>query len=160
MESRAERLTSPPREVVLYCDSSALVRTYLADEAGHGELSRLLLDPERLVVTSALTEVELVAAVHTAARGGRVGNVQAALAEAVADMGPDGPIAVVALDSARVLPRARDLCERHRLRALDAIHLAVALEEAAQSPADEEIVFVTRDADQAAAAQVEGLQVA
>jgi predicted nucleic acid-binding protein len=158
VEPGAEGLTSGPPEIVRYCDSSALARTYLADEAGHGELSRLLLDPANLVVTSALTEVELVAAVRAAARAGRVADADVALAEAVADMGPAGPIAIIALDSARVLPRARDLCERHHLRVLDAIHLAVALEAAAEAP-DDEIGFVTRDADQAAAARAEGLRV-
>jgi hypothetical protein len=160
VEPGAERLTGPHPDTVVYCDSSALVRAYLADEAGHSDLSRLLRDPRRLVVTSALTEVEMVAAIRAAGRAGRVRNPDVALAEAIADMGAGGPIALIALDSARVLPRARALCEIHPLRALDAVHLAVALAEAAELEIDDEFVFVTRDADQAAAARAEGLQLA
>jgi hypothetical protein len=159
VEPGAEGLTGPAWDAVLYCDSSALVRVYLADETGHSDLSRLLLDPRRLVVTSALTEVEAVAAIRGAARAGRIRRPEVAIGEALADMGPDSPVLLLALDSARVLPGARALCERHRLRALDAIHLAVALTSAAEE-VDGELVFVTRDADQAAAARAEGLRVA
>ena len=75
-------------------------------------------------------------------------------------MGADGHILLLELEPRAVLPRARALCEDHRLRALDAIHLAVALNEGESLEDEAELVFVTRDADQAAAAQAEGLRVA
>jgi predicted nucleic acid-binding protein len=160
VEPGAEGLTDPGRETVLYCDSSALVRAYLGDEPDHAALSRLLLDPRRLVATSSLTEVEIVAAIHAAARAGRLRGAGVAVDEAAADMGPDGPVLLLALDSPRVLPRARTLCEEYRLRALDAMHLAVALTGALDLAGEAGLLFVTRDADQAAAARAEGLQVA
>jgi predicted nucleic acid-binding protein len=75
-------------------------------------------------------------------------------------MGPDGSVTLIELDAPRALARARALCEAHRLRALDAIHLAVALAERDELGGEGELVFVTRDADQAAAARAEGLAVA
>jgi uncharacterized protein len=153
-------MTPGPRDTVLYCDSSALVRAYLSDEPGHMELTQLLFDPSRLVVTSAITEVEIAAGISAAARHGRIADREARLAEASADMGSDGTVALIELEPRRVLPRARSLCERHPLRALDAIHLAVALSEREELAGEGELVFVTRDADQAAAARAEGLVVA
>lgn len=160
MEPGTEGLTDPAWDAVLYCDSSALVRAYLTDEPDHSGLSRLLLDPRRLVATSSLTEVEIVAALRAAARGRRIRGPDLAIAEATADMGDDGPVLLLALESERVLPRARALCEEYRLRALDAIHLAVALTGGLDLAGDAGLVFVTRDADQAAAARAEGLQLA
>lgn len=159
MEQGAEGLTSAPPDPVVYCDASALARAYLPDEPGHLELTRLLLDPDRPIVTSALAEVEIAAAIRGAARRGRVGAADQVMAEILADMGETGHIELIALNSRRVLPRARDLCEAHRLRALDAIHLAVALLEEPDLAGEEGLVFVTRDSDQAAAARAEGLRV-
>ena len=45
----------------------------------------------------------------------------------------------------------------HRLRTLDAMHLAVAAEEAPALADEGEVVFVTRDQDQATAAAALGL---
>ncbi len=153
-------MRSPAWDAVLYCDSSALVRAYLPDEPGHLDLGRLLLDPDRLIVTSALAEVEMVAAIGAAARAGRVGSAEEVMAEILADMGEAGHIELLALDSRQTLPRARALCQAHRLRALDAIHVAVALTEEAELVGGEGVVFITRDEDQAAAARAEGLAVA
>jgi uncharacterized protein len=160
VEPGTEGVTDPAWDAVLYCDSSALVRAYLTDEPGHSELSGLLLDPRRLVATSSLTELEIVAALRAAERTRRLRGPDLAIAEATADMSEDGPILLLALDSERVLPRARALCDEHPLRALDAIHLAVALTGGLELAGDAGLVFVTRDADQAAAARAEGLRVA
>ena len=149
----------PPRDALLYCDTSALARAYLADESEYGELRELLLERGERVVTSALTEIELVAAISAAARAGRIRRPDLALAQATSDLGPGGPILLIALDGGRVLPRARELCERHRLRTMDALHLAVGLTSVVELAAGDDVVFVTREADQAAAALAEGLQV-
>lgn len=57
-----------------------------------------------------------------------------------------------------ILPRARDLVLQHRLNTLDAIHLAVAIEES--KGLGEPIVFITRDEEQGIAARELGLEVA
>lgn len=142
---------------LLYCDTSALVRAYMEDEPGHAEMRVLLLESGKTVVTSALAEVEIAAAVAAAVRHGRLDEPDTVLGEVSADT-RGGPVVLISLDGRRVLPQARELCARHRLRALDAIHLAVALSDATTLAGDQPVVFVTRDADQAAAAVAEGLR--
>ena len=56
-----------------------------------------------------------------------------------------------------VLPVAYSLVLEHRLRRLDAIHLAVALEECPTLAGDDEVVFETSDEDQATAAAAGGV---
>jgi hypothetical protein len=55
----------------------------------------------------------------------------------------------------RIVARAADLAERHRLRSLDAVHLASAL-----ALGDPEVVVATWDADLGSAARAEGLALA
>ena len=66
----------------------------------------------------------------------------------------DGPITVVDLDPTAILPSARELVLEHHLGTLDAIHLAVAVD--FRDTGSDDVVFVTRDADQAAAANALG----
>lgn len=143
---------------LLYADSSALVRAYLDDEREHGPLRRLLLETEDTVVTSELSSVELFSAFAAAQRAGRLSDLAGLLAK-VDDTFSGSPIMPIRLDPRRVVPLSRHLVLDHRLRALDAIHLAVALETADEAP-DEELVFVTRDREQAAAAKELGFAVA
>ena len=65
---------------------------------------------------------------------------------------------MIELRAETILPGARNLVLRHRLNTLDAIHLAVAIEES--EVLGEPIVFVTRDDEQAIAARELGLEVA
>jgi len=141
---------------ILYADSSALLRAYLHDETGHGELRHLLFERGDTVVTSEITRLEIASAVQAAERAGRVRDAVVVLAGIEADFELGGSIALIELEARRALDDAYSLLRRFRLRALDALHLAVASAEAAVS----EIVFVTRDADQAAAARALGLATA
>lgn len=161
MGAGSEALTESPVQAgpVLYCDTSALARAYLEDERGHEEMRQRLLDGDERVITSAVAELEMVSAMHSAVRAGQVRDPDAILFRITSDMGPDGRVVLLGLDGSRVLPRARDICERHRLRALDALHLAVALVDGLLTAGEPGLVFVTRDADQAAAAAAEGLRV-
>lgn len=54
---------------------------------------------------------------------------------------------------------AYELVVDHRLRTLDAIHLAVAVTECPSLAGDEEFVLITRDEDQAEAARKLGMAV-
>ena len=65
---------------------------------------------------------------------------------------------VLGLRTATIL-RANQLLQSHPLRALDALHLAAALEDGLAIAADEERVFVTRDRQQADAAVALGFHV-
>lgn len=144
---------------LLYADTSALLRAYFADEPEHAELRAMLLEGEEPVVTTELTRVELASAVRAAASAGRFRRWRALLARIDADCGEDGPIALLRLRPEAILPAAYRLVLEHRLRTLDALHLAVALEECPALAGGEDVVFVTRDGQQAAAAEAVGLPV-
>lgn len=141
---------------VVYADSSALARLYLTDEPGATELRSLLLGEEARVATSELTDVELAGAVSAAARSGRIADA-AGLHRILRDH-LRSAVALVPLRPAVVLPEARRLVLGFRLRTLDAIHVAVALD--LRRAVDDEVVFVTRDTDQAEAATALGFPVA
>jgi hypothetical protein len=88
----------------------------------------------------------------TAERGGRIPSASAVLE--LVDSHLDTAVTLIDLDPRATLPAARELVLEHRLGTLDAIHLAVAVDERRRSP--DPVVFVTRDADQAAAATALG----
>lgn len=144
---------------LLYADTSALVRAYFEDERDHAQLRERLLEGEEPVVTSELARVELASAIRAAAAAGRLRRSAGLLARIDADCEENGPIALLRLRSDAVLPMAYSLLLAHRLRTLDAIHLAVALEECPVLARDDDIVFVTRDGDQAVAAASLGFSV-
>ncbi|HET7044679.1 MAG TPA: PIN domain-containing protein [Gaiellaceae bacterium] len=143
---------------MIYADTSAIVRSYFVDEAEHEELRALLLSGDR-VVSSELARVELASAAAAALRAGRLRRSDRLLSRFDAEWRNDGLLTLLDLDPALVLPHAYRLVLQHRLRTLDAIHLAVALD-AARALAVDELVFVSRDVDQAAAASALGLAVA
>ena len=143
---------------VRYADTSALLRCYLIDEDDHERLRGLLLEGPEPVVTSEITRLEMASAAAAAARAGRIADAAAVLAAFDADCGDDGPLALLRMQPEDVLPRAVALVQQQRLRTLDAIHLAVALD-VPRLLAVDDLGFVTRDQGQAAAAEALGLPV-
>ena len=137
---------------VLFADTSALARLYLEDEPDARVLRTLLLDSGEAVLASELVRVELARSAKGAERAGRL--TSAAMMLDLVDDDLDGPITVVDLDPQTILPSARELVLEHRLGTLDAIHLAVAVD--FRDTGSPDVVFVTRDADQAAAAKALG----
>lgn len=144
---------------VLYADSSALVRAYFEDEEDHDELRELLLESRETVVSSELARIELASVVRSAAQARRIRDESELQKRIEHDCESGGSLILVQLDARTTLPVAYELVRRHRLRTLDAIHLAVALEDAPAFAGSEEVVLVTRDEDQAAAARALGLAV-
>ncbi|MBI2774287.1 MAG: type II toxin-antitoxin system VapC family toxin [Chloroflexi bacterium] len=144
---------------VLYADTSALVRAYLADEPDHDVLRPLLLESHDVVVTSEIARVGFAGAVYRAARAGRVERSEPFVDRFDLDCGAKGPIALLRFERDAILALARRLVLAHPVGTLDAIHLAAALSEAAKSLPDSELVFITRDDGQAAAARSLGLEV-
>ena len=142
-----------------YADTSALARAYLFDEADHAELRSLLLEGGNLIVTSEITRLELASAFHTAHLAGRLARWRELLASIDADLADDGAISLIDLRPTPVFATAYRLVVDHRLRPLDAIHVAVCSEDCPSLAGNDEVVFVTRDADQAKAARALGLEV-
>lgn len=141
---------------LLYADASALIRAYFADEPEHAELRAMLLEGDEPVVTSEVSRVELASAVRAAAGGGRITRWRGLLARIDADCQQDGPVALLRLRPQVILPTAYRLVLERRLRTLDAIHVAVAVEECPPLAGGDDVVFVTRDDSQGAAATALG----
>lgn len=145
---------------VWYADASVLVRAYAEDETEHAELRQQLLEGSEPVVSSEIVRLEFRSAVRAAARSGRIRDANLVLTAFELDCRADGPTQLIAIEPEVVFGRAIDLLDRHPLRTLDAIHLAVAIEESVVIAPDDDLVFVTRDDRQAEAAEAEGLAVA
>lgn len=144
---------------LFYADSSALVRAYFADEPDHAELRSLLLEQRDPVVTSEITRLELASAVRAASAAGRISRASDLLARIDGDLAEDGVISAIDMRPEVIFRTAYRLVLEHRLRPLDAIHVAVCAEDCPSIAGDDEITFVTRDADQAKAARALGFAV-
>src|SRR5205809_4229003 len=144
---------------LLYADSSALLRAYFADEDEHIELRSLLLGEREPVVTSEITRLELASAVRSAYSAGRVARSSDLLGRIEGDLAEDGVISPIDLRADVIIPTAYRFILDHRLRLLDAIHLAVCVEDCPGLADGEEVVFVTRDDDQAKAARALGFAI-
>lgn len=140
--------------MIAYIDSSLIVRAYLEDEAGSVDAQRLLADRSVAKYTGRWTRIEASAAFVRAARAGRIETLSSALRELDADLHRGGRIKVLAADDAEVETRALAIAREHGLRALDALHVALA-SIAIPKLADkgEPIGFASRDGDQATVAE-------
>lgn len=142
-------------DVLTYLDSSLLGRAYLADEPGHQAAVALLEDPDVVLVTSTLTRIEVTGLLVRAARSGRCD--EAVLLSALrADLGVDGPVTTLVSPQQDVGRVALEITGTHGVRALDALHVAVA-HLAGRALADgEPVAFATRDSAQADVAAAYG----
>jgi uncharacterized protein len=140
--------------VIAYVDSSLLTRSYIPDEDGHDAARTVVMRDDIALVTGRITRLEVSGALMRAARAGRNVREDRALAKLDGDLGPGGPVVEVDPPAAEVEARALALIREHGLRALDALHLAVAAI-AIPKLADkgEPIGFASRDGDQATVAE-------
>jgi predicted nucleic acid-binding protein len=146
--------------VIVYVDSSVLARAYLADEEGHADARALLDDADVAIVTATWTHVEVTGALARAARHGQR-DAEPLLTVLDADVADGGRVTLLRVPPLLLEHQARMIVRRHPVRALDALHLAVAdqtLERLAEP--GEPTAFATRDAAQAAAAEALGLALA
>jgi len=143
--------------VIAYVDSSVLARAYLRDEDGSEQVRRLLADRTVAKYTGRWTRIEVSAAIVRAARGRRPVDRARALADLDADLRPGGRIDVISAPDAEVEARALAIAREHGLRALDALHVALA-SIAIPKLADkgEPLGFASRDGDQATVAEALG----
>jgi predicted nucleic acid-binding protein len=126
--------------MILYLDTSSLVKLYV-DEPGSRDVARLLEKAE-IAATSVLAYPEARAAL--ARRWRERSLTPASHRRARTALDADWP-RVLSLDVGEALARqAGDLAEHHRLRGLDALHLASYLV-IAQEFAGEEVRFSSAD---------------
>jgi predicted nucleic acid-binding protein len=144
--------------VIAYVDSSLIARAYLEDEPGSEEAQRLLADRRLAKVTGRWTRIEVSGAIVRAARAGRLAAPVRSLARLDADLRHgSGRIEVIAAPHEQVEARALAIAREHGLRALDALHVALA-SIAVPKLADrgEPTGFASRDGDQAGVAAALG----
>ncbi|WP_162606283.1 type II toxin-antitoxin system VapC family toxin [Jiangella asiatica] len=138
--------------VLTYVDSSVLVRSYLADEPKHA-VARGLVESRSVLTTSTLALLEVSSALVRAARSRRIGDVDTLLAKLYEEVSPAGPIVLIRANTLDTENTARVLVRRFGIRALDALHLAIAhLTARPLAGQGDEIGFATYDPDQLAAA--------
>jgi predicted nucleic acid-binding protein len=134
-----------------YFDTSALAKRYVAED-GSLRVRRLLR--RHVVVSSAVAQVEICSALRRRRAEGILSEpvVQRVLRRVQSDVASWRSVAVIEV----VVALACELVRKHKLRTLDAIHLA-----SAETLRREglPVPFVTADVRQAAAARAVGLSV-
>ncbi|HKG39663.1 MAG TPA: type II toxin-antitoxin system VapC family toxin [Conexibacter sp.] len=141
--------------MIAYVDSSLIARAYLEDEAGSADARRLIADRSIAKYTGRWTRIEVSGAIVRAARAGRLPDPARSLKRLDAELRPGGRIDVIAApDEFEVEARALAIAREHGLRALDALHVALA-SIAIPKLADkgEPIGFASRDGVQATVAE-------
>jgi len=144
--------------VIAYVDSSLVLRAYLEDEAGSEDAQRVLADHRLAKVTGRWTRIEVSGAIIRAARAGRLATPVRSLARLDADLRHgSGRIEVIAASDEEVEAKALAVAREHGLRALDALHVALASIAVPQlADKGEPLGFASRDGDQAAVAAALG----
>lgn len=141
--------------MIAYVDSSVLARAYLRDEDGSDEARRLLADRSVAKFTGRWTRIEVSGAIVRAARSGRSVVQAEALSELDADLRDEGGrIAILSAPGEDVEAKALEIARSHGLRALDALHVALAsLAIPPLADRGEPLGFASRDGDQATVAE-------
>jgi uncharacterized protein len=143
---------------IAYVDSSVVVRYYLMNDPHHAAAVALIDDVDSAIVTGTWTVIEASGALVRACRNARV-DAAAILARLDLDV-TEGPITLVAEPQEDVERIALDIVRTEGIRAMDAWHIAVAsLALPELSGPGDQPVFVTRDTDQARAAERRGLPI-
>lgn len=145
--------------MIIYIDTSALGRVYLGDQSDSTELSRVVYEGDRPVITSELTDVEIASTLARARRDGVIDSITAdgLLDRYATDTSDTGPLGVVALDSDAIALAQRYVLSTP-LRTLDAIHLAACARFGAST--SDEVRLLSRDNRQNEAARALGIALA
>jgi len=144
---------------IYYCDTSAVVKLYLP-EIGSAWTTHECQRPDVLLIIGEITTVEVPAALRRAEHEGRLSAVQRQQALATFDADCAQTFLIETITPA-VFIHARDLIERHPLRAYDAVQLALALKLylSVRSLSGVSFMFVSADDALNQAASAEGLVV-
>ncbi len=142
--------------MIVYVDTSALGRVYLGDQSDSADLSHIVYDGERPVITSELTDVEIASALARAGRDGVIDSNTAdqLMARYAADTSDTGPVGIIPLHRGTI-ERAQQYVLSVPVRTLDAIHLAACAQFDESTP--DEVQFLSRDNGQNQAAQALGI---
>ena len=146
--------------MITYSDPSAIMGVLLADAPDHDQLRRLIVDGAEPVFTSEIAITEVASASMAAEHGSRVSDGRLLISGFETLCANGSRIRMLTLRPARIFARACEVMTAHHVYALDAIHLAVALEDVVPLAAGEPVRFLTRDRVQADVARALGFTVA
>ena len=138
---------------MIYLDTSALIKRFV-EETGSAEVEKLILE-QAPASTATLAYVEVYSGLSRKRRDDELTGSQ--FDEIRAQFEDDWPSYVRVHLRDDVLHLARDLVRRHPLRALDAVHVASALQ--LQSLLDAQVTFVAADRRVLDAARAEGMDI-
>lgn len=138
--------------MILYLDTSALVKLYV-DEEGAPQIRQGVRDAE-VAATCEIAYVELRAALARRHRDGSLRPTE--YRRAVRDLHADWPRFFLVTVGSTLVRDAGEISERYRLRAYDAVHLASSL--AVQTQTKEAVTFACWDQTLMEAAVRAGLQ--
>jgi predicted nucleic acid-binding protein len=110
--------------MILYFDTSALVKGYIQEE-GSKEVTALLDEVQNLFGSIVLTQVEMAAAIQRAVRV--IGSSSASASGAWQDFMDDWPSFTRLVISPMTIERASGIAWDYGLRGYDSLHLAAAL---------------------------------
>lgn len=144
--------------MIVYLDSSVIVRALLPDEISHEKGRELILESDDALITGSWTRVEVAAA---AARAVKTSRADADQLRNAIDAIFDGQYVVsIDTDQAEVEYLAQMIVWQTAVRSLDAWHLACAQIAREQILEENEVLaFVSFDKEQASAAEELGFTV-
>jgi predicted nucleic acid-binding protein len=136
---------------VIYFDTSALAKKYLKKEKGRGKVIELLESNPQHLVSSALTNLEILSALTRRQRE------ISGFDKALQSFSEDWESFIVWTIDDSLIGSAAALIRIHRLKAADAIHLATAC--SIRKHIKDRLLFVSSDQELLTAADKEGLLV-
>ena len=139
--------------MILYQDTSSVLKCYVLDEVGVPE-TRRAVEQSDFVATSLVAYTEVRAALARVEREGRLGPEEHAIV--LAEFKNDWREYIKVSISPSLIESAGELAERHALRAYDAVHLASAV--TLRDSVLDYVSFSSWDDDLTQAAVSEGLQ--
>ncbi len=139
-----------------YVDTSALAKRYINETGSAWVLSWVEPSAGNIIVVCDITPVEVFSLLQKRLRQGQLGAANVVILQNYFLAHAEQEYLAVPLDD-KILAHARSLVTKYKLRTLDAIQLASALDAAASL--GEAITFVAADVDLLAAASAEGFAV-
>lgn len=143
---------------VAFVDTSALAKRYDKREAGSGDIAALCEDSRVQVLVSVLTRLEMASVLAHKGREGKLSPARQVQAWDLFQADYELEYTVVPLDDA-VIDGSEELLFRYALRTWDAVQIATACMAAGTIAPIDDLLFVTADRQQAAAAAGEGLDI-
>lgn len=136
-----------------YADTSALIKRYITEDGSEWMRKQVRISSGNVVIICDVTPVEIFSVLARLNREGRLSSTRLGRFQNIFLAHAEREYLIIPVNG-HIFAQARLLVSRHKLRALDALHLASA--QSASTILGETITFLTSDVDLKAAAVEEG----